>query len=441
MTVRLRLDTRVRLFQGGRILLGGAPMRLLRLGPAGIARVDSWLAGAPVGHGPSEQALARRMLDAGIMHPVPDRGTLTHNEVTVVVPVKDNQAGLDRLLTATADLPHRIVVDDGSSVPISKATVRHYDSYGPAAARNSGWRRAETPLIAFLDSDTIPDPGWLDEVLPLFDDPSVAAVAPRIRSLPNGMVGRFEAHRSSLDMGRDPATVRHDGRVRYVPTAALVVRRSALEFIDGFDESLRFGEDVDLVWRLLATGKTVRYQPLSIVRHEPRATVRAWLRQQFDYGTSAAPLAVRHPGLLGCAYLPKVFAVQCALAVTGHPVTAAASGLVTAGRSAHRLHRRGIPARAAVTVAVAGQLGLVRQVADAIRRVWWPTALPSRRGRAVLAAAVLSAVAADLVRGRNPLPHIAGDLAYGLGVWTGCLRHGVAEPLLPRRNRSRDMMR
>ncbi|WP_433192733.1 mycofactocin biosynthesis glycosyltransferase MftF [Nocardia sp. CA-107356] len=439
MTVRLRLDARARRFQGGRILLGGAPLRLLRLGPAGVERVDAWLAGAPVGERPHEQALARRMLDAGIMHPIPVGGAPTRDDVTLVVPVKNNRVGLQRLLAATPDLRHRVVVDDGSSVPLSEATVRHRASRGPAAARNAGWRTARTPLIAFLDSDTIPDPGWLDAVLPLFGDSSVAAVAPRIRALPAGPVGRYEVHRSSLDMGPDPATVRHDGRVRYVPTAALVVRRSALESIDGFDESLRFGEDVDLVWRLLATGKTVRYQPFSIVRHEPRPTVRAWLRQQYDYGTSAAPLAARHPGRLGCAHLPKVFAAQCALVLTGHPAVAAAAGILDAGRSAHRLHRHGIPARAALGIAGTGQFALIRQAADALRRVWWPPALLSRRGRTVLAAALLSAAAADLARGRNPCPGIAADLAYGVGVWAGCLRHRTAEPLLPQRNRSRDV--
>ncbi|WP_433733541.1 mycofactocin biosynthesis glycosyltransferase MftF [Nocardia sp. CA-129566] len=439
MTVRLRLDTRVRRFQGGRILLGGAPLRLLRLGPAGVECVDAWSAGESVGARPHEQALARRLLDAGIMHPVPDGRALTRDDVTVVVPVKNNAVGLERLFAATADLAHRVVVDDGSSVPLPEATVRHRDSRGPAAARNAGWRLAGTALIAFLDSDTIPDRGWLDNVLPLFDDPSVAAVAPRIRSLPDGPLGRYEMDRSSLDMGPDPATVRHHGRVRYVPTAALVVRRSDLEAIGGFDEDLRFGEDVDLVWRLLATEKTVRYQPFSIVRHAPRATVRAWLRQQYDYGTSAAPLAARHPGRLGCAHLPKVSAAQCALVLTGHPAVAAASGILEAGRSAQRLHGHGIPVRAAFTVAAAGQFALIRQVADALRRVWWPLALLSRRGRSVLAAAVLSTAAADLARGRNPCPRIAADLAYGLGVWVGCFRHRRAEPLLPQRNRSRDV--
>ncbi len=438
MGIRLHLDARTRRFRNGRILLGGSPTRLLVLGSSGIQRVDAWLAGTPVGADPREQALARRLLDAGLVHPVADRGTFTNAEVTVVVPVKDDPDGLQRLLAAIGDVADRIVVDDGSAAPIVKAAVRHGVARGPAAARNAGWRRAGTPLVAFLDSDTVPDPAWLDHVLPLFDDPAVAAVAPRIRSLATGPVGGYEAWRSGLDMGPEPSAARPDGRVRYVPSAALVVRRDALVSLGGFEEDLRYGEDVDLVWRLVAAGHTVRYEPVAVVRHEPRTTVTAWLRQRYHYGTSAAALAQRHPGLLHCAHLPRDYAAQCAVAIAGHPLVGAAPAIIAAAVRARRLHRRGIPARAVVDVTVSGQLGLIRQVADALRRVWWPVALPTRRGRALLAAAWLAPVVSALCRGPGPraaLLRVLDDLAYGLGVWAGCARHRTIAPLLPRLGR------
>ncbi|MYR59508.1 glycosyltransferase, partial [Streptomyces sp. SID625] len=148
--------------------------------------------------------------------------------------------------------------------------VRHPVSRGPAAARNSGWRLAGTELVAFLDADVVPEPGWLEALLPHFADPRVAAVAPRVRSRPGGSVlERYERERSPLDLGPLPAVVRPGSRVSYVPTAALVVRVSALRALDGFDESLRYGEDVDLVWRLAARDLLVRYEPGSEVRHAP----------------------------------------------------------------------------------------------------------------------------------------------------------------------------
>jgi mycofactocin system glycosyltransferase len=434
--MRLQLDRGVRRFGDGRLLLGGAPTRLLRLGDTGAQLLDAWLTGHPVGPEPAARALARRLLDAGIVHPAAEPGSHAETLVTLVVPVKDNPDGLARLLAATAGMPDRIVVDDGSADPLGDATIRHDRPRGPAAARNAGWRRAATPLVAFLDSDTVPAAGWLDPILPLFDDPAVAAVAPRIKSMSTGPVGRYEARRSALDMGPEPAPVRPGGRVRYLPAAALVVRAEALRALGGFDESLRFGEDVDLVWRLLAAGHTVRYQPLSAVHHQPRGTVRAFLRQRFDYGSSAAPLARRHPGLLYPVRLPAALAVAYLLAVAGRPAAAALAGAGSAGRTVRRLHRGQVPLLAATALAVRGQLTLTGQLAAALRREWWPLALCTRRGRRLLLAAHAAAAAASLREGSGILPRIADDLAYGLGVWAGCLRHRTLAPLAPRLHRT-----
>lgn len=445
---RLAGDASLKRYDDGRVLLGGSPLRLLRLGKAGARRVDGWLTGAAVGTGEGDRRLARQLLDAGLMHPVAAEDATTNapsvDDVTLVVPVKDNPTGVARLLAATENLAERIVVDDGSTAPLLHARLRHLTPLGPAAARNAGWRLARTDLVAFLDADTEPEPGWLDAVLPLFADPQVVAVAPRVRSTEPGgteergtAIAGYETDRSSLDMGRAPAAVRPMSRVSYVPTAALVVRRSALSTVDGFDTALRFGEDVDLVWRLIAAGGTVRYQPESVVRHEPRRDTKSWLRQRFDYGTSAAPLADRHPGLLSCARLSPWSAAAWALACTGRP----ALGLAVAGVSTALLPRklagRGVPTSVALKLAAKGHLGAGRLLAEATRRAWWPLALLTRRGRAVLLAALLPCLVEAMTDGpddgriRWAMLRVADDLAYGAGVWAGCLRHRTLAPLLP----------
>ena len=90
----------------------------------------------------------------------------------------------------------------------------------------------------------------------IFADPAVALVAPRIIGLShsNNMIARYEAVRSSLDLGRREAPVVPYGTVSYVPSAAIICRRSALTAAGGFDETLRCGEDVDLCWRLVEIG-------------------------------------------------------------------------------------------------------------------------------------------------------------------------------------------
>ncbi|MBY8862404.1 mycofactocin biosynthesis glycosyltransferase MftF [Nocardia sp. CA2R105] len=439
--MRVAPDATVRRHAEGRLLVGGSPLRLVRLSRAGAELLGRWLDGAPIGDDPAARTLARRLLDAGVIHPVGGGRVHTTADVTLVIPVRDNPAGVQRLLARTRSLRHHLVVDDGSRPPATAAHLRHDTPQGPAAARNTGWREARTDLIAFVDSDVEPETGWLDALVPLFDDPAVAAVAPRVRATTDTPVPRttallshYEATRCALDMGATQGVVRPLSRIGYVPSAALLVRRSALRAVGGFDERLRFGEDVDLVWRLADAGFLIRYHPGAVVRHRPRRTLRAWLTQRFDYGTSAAALARRHPGRLACASVKPWSAVIWALLVTGRPLPAGIAAVTTTAVAQHRLRRHGLPPAVACSIAGRGHLLGGRALADAVRRTWWPLALLTRTGRRAVLVALLP-LAVEAVAGRRPpswwLLRLAEDLAYSAGVWAGCLRARTLAPLLP----------
>ena len=86
---------------------------------------------------------------------------------------------------------------------------------GPSVARNAGAGQAATQLVAFVDSDCVPSTGWLSPLLGYFDDPLVAAVAPRIVPAPASTpspLSRYENMRSSLDRG--PAAGAASGHTR-----------------------------------------------------------------------------------------------------------------------------------------------------------------------------------------------------------------------------------
>src|SRR5215471_21848584 len=241
--LRLRADPATRVVAGGSVLVGGSPVRVLRLTPAGTRQVSGWFSGTPVPSSGAARRLARRLLDAGIAHP--DWGACDGSDgfpgmgdVTVVIPVRDRLEELDRCLAGLRDLPRVIVVDDASSDPAAIAriaspygarVVHRAVNGGPGAARNTGLAAADTPLVAFLDSDCVPGPGWLDALLPHFTDPAVGAVAPRIVPHEAGRtwLARYEGSSSTLDMGHRASIVRPGSRVPYVPGAALVVRKEA----------------------------------------------------------------------------------------------------------------------------------------------------------------------------------------------------------------------
>ena len=115
--------------------------------------------------------------------------------------------------------------------------------------------------------------------------------------------------------------------VPYVPTAALVVRRSALGV--GFVPTLRYGEDVDLVWRMGDAGWHARYVPSVTVDHGEPSTWLGLLSRRYRYGTSAAPLARRHRGRLAPAVVRPLPAAAVALALARRPLPAAALSMLS----------------------------------------------------------------------------------------------------------------
>jgi mycofactocin system glycosyltransferase len=419
---RLRLDHRTRVLHGGRTLLAPAG-RMLRLGAGGPQAV------ADLGEGsgsPAARRLGRTLLDASAAHPQP--GAQPADDVTVVVPVKDRTAALGRCLAALRGCDV-LVVDDGSADPAAVAAVCrthgaryvHRPNGGPGAARNTALPLLHKDFVAFLDSDCVPEPGWLERLRGHLQDPAVAAVAPRV-------VG---GARSPLDLGRRPALVRPGGEVSYVPTAALLFRRSALT---PFDEQLRYGEDVDLVWRTVDAGWQVRYDPTVVVAHEEPARLADRLVRRFRYGTSAAALAERHPARLAHLVLSPWPTAVLALVLARRPGLAAAA----AGATVLRLDRQveDLPAAAAlVGQSVRGTgLGLGRALA-LLGPLAWLAAVRDRRVAALLVAPYLVEWS-ERRPARDPVGYTATALldqaAYGAGVLAGCLRGRTTVPLRPR---------
>jgi len=452
---RVALERRARVLDDGAVLLGGAPPRMLHLARA--ARV-LLAGGAFTVTDPTSAALARTLLDAGIAHPVSAPAEVVPGaaDVTVVVPVKDRAASLARLLAALPPMGGLVVVDDGSTDPAPVAAVagragatvlRHPRSRGPAAARNAGLATATTPLVAFLDSDVVPEPGWLAPLLAGFADPAVGLVAPRIVALApvTGWLPTYEAVRSSLDLGPDPALVVPRSRVAYVPSAALLVRRHAVG--EGFDEQMRVAEDVDLVLRLHRAGWRLRYEPAARVAHDHRTTVGAWWLRKAYYGTGAAPLALRHHAAVPPMVVSPWSAAAGGLVMLGRPLAALGVCVVAAERLARRLQKMLHPRATAARLIGLAAVGALAQTADAMTRHYWPlTALAclfsARARRTVVTVAVAGGVV-DWWRHRHRdarvRPGLAGyvlarrldDLAYGAGLWWGAVRHRTVEPLRP----------
>ena len=443
-------DRSLRVEAQGRVLIGGSPTRVARLRPQAAAALRDWLAGNPVANRRGDRVVARRLISLGLLHPRPD--PLDGAEVDVVVPVRNRPEQLSRLLGSLGD-GRCIVVDDASErgPEIEKRALDGGAEYvrldrhsGPAAARNVGLTRARTPLVAFVDSDCIVSHHWLDELGAHFFDPRVALVAPRVTvSSASSWLGRYEAARSPLDMGPEDGLVAPGNRISYVPSAAMVLRRAAVS-VPCFDERLGAGEDVDLVWRLVAAGWDVRYAGTVEVLHESDVGPRSWLARRAVYGSTAGPLALRHPAAVAPARLSPAAAAIWVFTLARRPGAAAAVATCSTGLLARRL--RGLvehPGREAARLSLVGNAGATRATVTGLTRSWGPAlvgVLALRRlGRWRVVAALALVVTAGRGRSRRPALDplrftaigLADDLAYGAGLWWGCWRARTLRPLVP----------
>ncbi len=450
----IELDPSARLHAGrsGGLLVGGQPVRVLRLNPAAARVVTRWRRPGASPTGPAETALAARLHAYGLAVVRPETSPWTAADVTVVVPARDRPDALDRCLATVRDGrgSRLVVVDDGSHDPEAVAAVAAGHSAelvaravngGPAAARNTGLAAASTPLVAFVDSDCRLPAGWLDGLLPVLAD-GTAIAGPRIFGAGGpGALARFEAGSGPLDLGGAAGPVAPGARIGYLPAAVLLCRRDALG--PGFDETMRVGEDVDLVWRVAEAGHRVRYEPRVVVEHETRPGFARWSAQRFGYGRSGAALAARHPGRLAPVVVSRWSVPALACLAARRPDWAAACTALTAVGLWSRLPAG--PGRAAEAARLTGAgLGwTLLGLAEAAARPWLPALLAASAGSRTARRVTVAAVAVRLVRtrhGRSADQHplawaalrFADDLAYGTGVWAGVLRDREPGPVLPK---------
>jgi len=438
------LDAQAR-FLDRDLITGGSPWRLLRL-PGGSRLVaERWVNGARVRAG--EERFARTLVQQGLLHPV-FAPALDVDQVDVVIPVRDDAASLESLLAQLTGL-HVSVVDDGSGEPgpiaqcaerFGAALVRLEQNQGPAGARNAGVAATSRPLVWFLDVDVSLDNAQdvLARLAAQFDDPLLAAAAPRIR----GGVGasirdRFEQRFSPLDMGDRAGLVMPGGPVPYVPSACLVVRRSALG--GGFDVTLRAGEDVDLVWRLVDQGWLVRYVADVVVTHRARTSWQRWWSQRIGYGASASELAKRHGSRLAPLRCDAWTLVAWTSVLLSKPMI---------GARIVRVARHSLRARLELSTDDADHVssevvtkGMVRSggpLARAAVRTFGPLVLVAALHPKLRRRALALYVVGTAWRWRRARVHLgdaplgaADDLAYALGVYRGAWRARTLRALTP----------
>jgi glycosyltransferase involved in cell wall biosynthesis len=190
--------------------------------------------------------------------------------ISAVIPTYNRRAhvlrAVESVFAQTSPVDEVIIVDDGSTDSSADAVRKHFGSAvtvlqqpnsGVSAARNRGVRAARGEWIAFLDSDDIWFPQkterQMEALRQLGEDVGLCFTDNLFGGNPDMMFSRFEEtgfmHAPKIGVLHDPIRYIVGGREPFF-TSSLLIRRSLLTGMGGFDEALSIREDTDLVFRL-----------------------------------------------------------------------------------------------------------------------------------------------------------------------------------------------
>jgi glycosyltransferase involved in cell wall biosynthesis len=239
--------------------------------------------------------------------------------VSAVVCTHNRAALLRRALASLAaqTLPATryeiIVVDNASTDDTRELVTRELSGLdqlrylfeprlGVSHARNTGWRAARAPLVAYLDDDAIAGPDWLARAVSVFSALESAPgclggpvlpiwEAPRPAWLPDGLLPYLTVLQLEQDAGPMP-------RGKFLYGTNSVFPRERLAEVGGYAPELgpigssnRTGEDTLVQKQLRQRGYTLWYDPSLSVQHLIPAgrVTRGWvLRRLYLEGLSRA---------------------------------------------------------------------------------------------------------------------------------------------------------
>lgn len=200
--------------------------------------------------------------------------------VSVVTPAWNATGTLAEAIASVAAQTWRefemIVVDDGSTDHTPMALAQHARRYrwiswcsqpnaGAGAARNAGIALARSELIAFLDADDVWTPNKLALQIAAFGrNPGAALVYSDALDFDTA----HERPRTLFQLkqpARGNVLQAMFERGNFINTSTVMVRKSALQAVNGFDLDRRINEDVDL-WFRLAEAHEFDYVPEVLVR-------------------------------------------------------------------------------------------------------------------------------------------------------------------------------
>lgn len=199
--------------------------------------------------------------------------------VSIIIPHYNDHIRLGRCLTQLehqtypADRYEIIVIDNGSDTsPEGVTAVSSHSKLlfenkpGSYAARNRGIIDAQGEIIAFTDSDCLPEPNWIHSgVQTIVQDGSIGFVAGKVDVVPTDLdhpsiVEQYEILRAF-------PVQENMRRWHFGITANIFTQRKVFNDLGAFDESLKSGGDTEWCQRVYNAGYKTIYIDDVCVKH------------------------------------------------------------------------------------------------------------------------------------------------------------------------------
>lgn len=232
--------------------------------------------------------------------------------VSVVMPVRDEADHLEAAVQAVLDQDYprplevvlAIAPSSDATVEVARGLADRDDRLvlvdnpagGTAAGLNAAIHASGGEVIVRVDGHAELSDGYVRRAVEQLLATGADNVGGIQRAVGDSPMQRAIAAAMTSPFGVGDARFHYGGDAGPVDTVYLgVFRRSALDRVGGYDETLVRNQDYELNWRLRDTGGVVWFDPDLVVTYRPRATLRALARQYHEYGQWKRVVVARDP--------------------------------------------------------------------------------------------------------------------------------------------------
>jgi cellulose synthase/poly-beta-1,6-N-acetylglucosamine synthase-like glycosyltransferase len=225
-------------------------------------------------------------------------------KISIILATLNSELTLEECLKAIFELNYpkdflEVIVVDGCSTDRTLEIAERYPvkvisaPLNAPAAYNYALKIVNSDVIGFIDADAKVEKEWLNKLVTYLDDPQVAGVS-------GGIVTWNKENVWARSIGYDLENryARLKKSVVRVATMNLLLKKSVIEEVGGFDEHLPSQYDTDLGFRITSRGYKLLFEPNAKCYHFNRATVKAYFRQQLQYGKNTVKLYFKHSKLI-----------------------------------------------------------------------------------------------------------------------------------------------